>query len=53
MKTQEKSKLDKKTKKTLKRLDQLQKKNEILFKEDKVMLKELRRIVNAQQRKAS
>ena len=38
---------------TLKRLDRLHKKNQELFKEDKIIIKELRRIINEQQRKAS
>ena len=37
----------------LKRLDRLHKKNQELFKEDKIIIKELRRIINEQQRKAS
>ena len=41
------------SKATLKRLDRLHKKNQELFKEDKIIIKELRRIINEQQRKAS
>lgn len=44
--------LDKKTEKEiLKRLDQIHKKNEILFKEDKILLRELKREIDAQQRR--
>ena len=41
------------SKAALKRLDQLHKKNQELFKEDKIIIKELRKIINEQQRKAS
>ena len=55
MKTR-KLKKDKKisfSKAALKRLDRLHKKNQALFKEDKIIIKELRKIINEQQRKAS
>ena len=42
------------SKATLKRLDWLHKKNQELFKEDKIIIKELRKEINAQlRRKAS
>ena len=42
------------SKATLKRLDKLNKKSEALFKEDEILLKELRKEINAQlRRKAS
>ena len=38
---------------TLKRLDRLHRKNQELFKEDKIIIRELKKIINEQQRKAS
>ena len=46
--------LDKKTEKQiLKRLDKIHKKNEALFKEDKNLLRWLKRVIDEQQRKVS
>lgn len=41
------------TKATLKKLDRIHKKCEELFKEDQILLRKLRREINAQQRRAS
>ena len=48
-----KSKLSKETKEILKRLDKNYKETRLLFKQDKILLHELRREINAQQRRAS
>ncbi len=53
MKKNNKNKADKQTKKILTKLDQVHKNTQAIFKEDKAILKELKRVINAQQRKAS
>ena len=48
-----KSKIDKETKEILKKLDRNNKATQLLFKQDKTLLRHLRKEINAQQRRAS
>ena len=52
-KTNKKTKLTKEEKQIIRNLDRIHKKNEQLFTEDRVLLKLLRKEINAQRRKAS